>query len=90
MIKILIAIIVLLIIHLQYRLWLGDASISQVHEYQQRLDQLSAQALQKKARNDALYAEIKDIKFGHEAIEESARYDLGMIKENETFIQVIE
>ncbi len=88
--KILIAIIVVLIVHLQYRLWLGDASIAQVQQHQQRLNDLNALALEKKERNDTLYAEIVDIKFGHQATEERARYDLGMIKENETFFQVIE
>lgn len=44
----------------------------------------------KKERNDALYAEVLDLRKGQEAIEERARDELGMIKENETFFQVIE
>lgn len=89
-IKILIAVIILLIIHLQYRLWFGDASMSQVQEYQQRLDTLNKEAQEKKERNKALYAEVEDLRKGQEAIEERARYELGMIKENETFFQVLE
>lgn len=89
-IKILIAIIFLLIVHLQYRLWWGDASIFQIQEYQQRLDNLKKIAREKKERNEALYAEVLDMRKGQEAIEERARYELGMIKENETFFQVIE
>ena len=89
-IKILIAIIILLIIHLQYRLWWEDASIFQIREYQQRLDRLNEIAREKRERNDALYAEVLDLRKGQEAIEERARYELGMVKENETFFQVIE
>jgi cell division protein FtsB len=80
----------LLIIQLQYRLWFGDASIHQIQEYQQRLDTLDKEAQEKKERNDALYAEVKDLRKGQEAIEERARYELGMIRENETFFQVLE
>lgn len=79
-----------MIIHLQYRLWFGDGSVDQVSEYQQNLDSLKQQAQKKRERNDALYAEVLDLRKGKEAIEERARHDLGMIKENETFFQVIE
>jgi len=89
-VKILIAVLILLIIQLQYRLWLGDGSRQEVSEYQQQLDILSKEVQEKKERNDALYAEVLDLRKGKEAIEERARYELGMIKENETFFQVIE
>ena len=88
--KYIIAVIILLIIHLQYRLWVGDGSVAQVKEYQSRLDVLKEKAKAKKERNVALYAEIEDLRKGQEAIEERARDEFGMIKENETFIQVIE
>jgi len=89
-VKILIAVLFLLIIQLQYRLWLGDGGRHEVKEYQQQLDVLTKEAKEKKERNDALYAEVLDLRKGEEAIEERARYELGMIKENETFFQVIE
>ena len=89
-IKILITIIILLIIHFQYRLWLGDGSIREIDAYQQRLDDLKKQVQEKKERNEALYAEVLDLRKGQEAIEERARDELGMIKEGETFFQVIE
>lgn len=88
--KILIVIIVLLIAHLQYRLWVGDGSVAQIKEYQARLDKVKEQGKEKKERNEALYAEIEDLRKGQEAIEERARDELGMIKEKETFFQVIE
>lgn len=88
--KILIVLVILLIAHLQYRLWLGDGSISQILTYQQRLDELKIQVEEKKERNEALYAEVVDLRKGQEALEERARDELGMIKGNETFFQVIE
>jgi cell division protein FtsB len=88
--KILIAVITLLIIHLQYRIWVGEGSVKQIKEYQVRLEAVKEQAKEKKERNEALYAEIEDLRKGQEAVEERARDELGMIEENETFFQVIE
>lgn len=88
--KIFIAIIVLLIIHFQYRIWLGDGSIAQIDAYQHRLDDLKAQVEEKRERNEALYAEVLDLRKGQEAIEERARDELGMIREDETFFHVLD
>jgi cell division protein FtsB len=88
--KILIVILIALIAHLQYRLWFGDGSITEIRAYQQRLDDLKQQVEEKRLRNEALYAEVVDLRKGQEALEERARDELGMIKENETFFQVIE
>lgn len=88
--KFIIAVIILLIIHLQYRLWIGDGSIAEIKAYQLRLEELKKQAEEKRQRNAALYAEVLDLRKGQEAIEERARNELGMIKEDETFFQVLE
>ncbi|MDP1772005.1 MAG: septum formation initiator family protein [Methylobacter sp.] len=88
--KTIIAIIILLIIHFQYRIWVGDGSVAQIEAYQQRLDVLKKQAEEKRQRNEALYAEVLDLRKGQEAIEERARDELGMIKEDETFFHVLE
>jgi cell division protein FtsB len=88
--KIFIAIIVLLIIHFQYRIWLGDGSLAQIDAYQHRLDDLKAQVEEKRERNEALYAEVLDLRKGQEAIEERARDELGMIREDETFFHVLD
>ncbi len=87
---ILIGLLTLMILQLQYRLWLGDASIFKILAYQMRLEQLQQESRRKQERNQALYAEVKDLRKGQEAVEERARYELGMIKKNETFFQVIE
>lgn len=88
--KILIVILIALIAHLQYRLWLGDGGVSEILAYQQRLNELKQQVEEKKLRNEALYAEVVDLRKGQEALEERARDELGMIKQGETFFQVIE
>lgn len=88
--NIFITLIILLILHLQYRLLLGDGSIRQIFEYQSRIDDLTEQVQEKKERNESLYGEVEDLRGGKEAIEERARYELGMIKEDETFFQVLE
>jgi cell division protein FtsB len=88
--KILLAIIVLLVTLLQYRLWYGDGGIEEIKADQQRLDDLKEQVEEKRERNEALYAEVEDLRKGQEALEERARDELGMIREGETFFQVLE
>ncbi|MCX7085964.1 MAG: cell division protein FtsB [Methylococcales bacterium] len=88
--KILLALVVLLIVLLQCRLWYGDGGIKEIEAYQQQMDDLSKQVAEKSARNKALYAEVEDVRKGQEAIEERARYELGMIRDGETFFQVLE
>ena len=88
--KILIPFLLSLIAMLQYRLWEGDGSIKEIKAYQLQLDELKKIAEEKKQRNEALKAEIVDLKEGYESLEERAREEMGMIREGETFIQVIE
>ena len=88
--KILLSVIILLIILLQYRLWYGDGGIEEIKAFQQRLDDLQEQVEEKRERNEALYAEVEDLRKGQEALEERARDELGMIREGETFFQVLE
>ena len=79
-----------LILALQYPLWLGKGSWSRVWELERSLDQQRETNAKLKARNDALDAEVRDLKEGHAAIEERARLELGMIRKDEVFYQVVE
>ncbi len=79
-----------LIALLQYRLWLGDGGIAELQELQARIDELTEEGEKRRERNAALEADVRDLKEGTDAIEERARQELGMIKQGETFIQVIE
>ena len=81
-------VLVALIALLQYPLWLGKGGWIRVWEYERQL-QAQRQVNQKlEQRNAGLDAEVRDLKSGFEAIEERARYELGMIKEGEIFVQV--
>ncbi|MBT8436153.1 MAG: cell division protein FtsB [Gammaproteobacteria bacterium] len=87
--KILITILILVLIVLQYRLWFGDGSLSEVVQLTRELE-LQKQKLQElESRNRILEAQVLDLQNGLDAFEEKARNDLGMIKQGETFIQLI-
>ncbi len=89
--KFLLVIIVLLIAHFQYRLWDPiNGSLAQLHSREQELAELKKEVEEKKQRNEALYAEVEDLRKGQEALEERARDELGMIRADETFFQVLE
>lgn len=86
----LIAVLLILFLWLQYRLWHGPGSISELHrlqtavvEQQQKLEHLTT-------RNQVLEAEVLDLKHGLEALEERARFELGMIREGEVFYQIVD
>ena len=74
---------------LQYRLWFGKNSVPDYLALKEDVmrQQLANEKL--KQRNKLLYADTDDLKLGTEAIEERARNELGMIKENETFFRLI-
>jgi len=80
----------LLFIILQYDLWIGEGSLSAAWKLNKSIEVQQKQNARLKERNQALDAEVKDLKSGLQAIEERARSELGMIKEDETFFQVIE
>lgn len=88
--KILFTALICLLGILQYRLWLGNGGLTEVHHLQERQEQQLAENEILKERNDSLAAEVVDLKQGMEAIEERARSEMGMIKSNETFYRVIE
>lgn len=79
-----------LILLIQYPLWLGRGSWLRVWEVDQQIQVQRETNRQLQARNNALEAEVRDLKVGTEAIEERARSELGMIKQDEIFFQVLE
>ncbi|MBA6253714.1 MAG: cell division protein FtsB [Colwellia sp.] len=86
------AITVLLLVFLmllQHRLWFGKNSVPDYLALEQEVKREIADNNKLKQRNKLLYADTDDLKSGVEAIEERARNELGMIKENETFFRVI-
>jgi len=88
--RIITGILVLLFALLQYDLWVGEGSLASAWRLQQSVKTQQQENDSLKERNAALAAEVMDLKQGLDAIEERARNELGMIKEGETFIQVVE
>jgi cell division protein FtsB len=75
---------------LQYRLWVGDGSLEELHALRKQIAQNQEELEQLEARNLALAAEVRDLRTGLEAVEDRARSELGMIQRGEVFLQVIE
>ena len=87
---ILIALLAVLLAALQYRLWVGRGGIADLAELHSARDAQSLENRRLRERNHALEAEVADLKSGLEAIEERARTEMGMIREDEVFYQIIE
>jgi len=83
-------IFVILIASLQYPLWLGKGSWLRVWDLNRQISQKKDANGVLKARNDTLDAEVRDLKQGYAAIEERARSEIGMIKQDEVFYQVLQ
>jgi cell division protein FtsB len=79
-----------LIVLLQYPLWLGKGGWLRVWEIDRQVKVQNEANGRLRVRNDALDAEVRDLKQGYEAVEERARYELGMIKQDEIFFHVME
>jgi cell division protein FtsB len=79
-----------LIILLQYPLWLGKGGWVRVWEIDRQVKAQKDGNARLRVRNDALDAEVRDLKQGYDAIEERARYELGMIRQDEIFFQIME
>ena len=81
----LLALLVMLFLGLQYRLWLGEGSLPSVWALQETIEQQRAEIEKLKLRNQSLKAEVDDLKRGLSALEERARSEMGMIRKGETF-----
>jgi cell division protein FtsB len=86
----LIALLLVLLLVLQYNLWVGKGSIHEVRQLEISISRHKAENRQMAERNDALKAEVMDLKNGLDTIEEKARNELGMIQKGETFFHIIE
>lgn len=69
-------------------LWLGKGGVARVMDLQAKLEAQKAENEAAHARNDQITAEVRDLKEGLEMVEEKARYELGMVKPDEIYVQV--
>lgn len=81
---------VVLIALLQYPLWLGKGGWLRVWQYSQQIETHEKRNEYYRQRNETLRAEVRDLKQGQSAIEERARSELGLVKQDEVFYQVIQ
>jgi len=88
--KILIAILAVFVVLLQFKLWFGDGSMMEAWRLEKAIAAQTAENATLRERNQALAAEVQDLKQGTEAVEERARSELGMIKQGEIFYQVVQ
>ena len=86
--KVLAGILVALILAIQVPLWLGKGGWLRVWDVDRQLEAQMAKNERLESRNGALAADVKDLKQGSDAIEERARYELGMVKNDEVFFQL--
>lgn len=87
--KWLVVALILLLAALQYRLWVGEGSVSHRAKLEHQIKRQLAENSRLRERNVVLANEVNDLKSGLEAIEERAREQMGMIKEGETFFMMI-
>ncbi len=87
--RLLIVLLILAFAGLQYRLWFGDGSLSEVVRLSKQLEQQKLKLIELEQRNRRLEAQVLDLQSGFDAYEEKARNDLGMIKRGETFYQLV-
>ena len=85
-----IAVLLLIVLALQAKLWFGEGGWREAKALQQTVNEQRAENARLQQRNDALKAEVEDLKSGETAVEERARSELGMIKPGETFYRVVE
>ncbi len=88
--KIVNGVLLFLLIIMLWSHWFGSGGANDLKEKQYLYEKQLEKNKQLQARNEKLKAEVLDLKQGLEAIEERARSEMGMIKPDETFIQVIE
>jgi len=80
----------LILVFLQYRLWVGEGSLAQRQVLKHKVEIQQQENEELRERNRVLANEVSNLKEGLESVEERARTDLGMIKEGETFYMVVD
>jgi cell division protein FtsB len=84
------ALLLLAFAALQAKLWWGEGGLGEARQLDLRVSDQRAENARLQQRNDALSAEVEDLKSGEAAVEDRARSELGMIKPGETFYRVVE
>jgi cell division protein FtsB len=86
----LIVVLLLLLAALQYRLWLGEGSLAEQHRLELQVEEQSHINSELKARNAVLEREVLELQTGNRGLEQRAREQLGLIREGETYYQLVD
>ncbi|MFV8817676.1 cell division protein FtsB [Haliea sp. E17] len=84
----LLAVLVFLLLVLQYRLWIAEGSLAEIHRLEKQVTEFNRENDQLRARNEVLEREVLNLKSGNEAVEQRAREQLNLVREGEVFYQV--
>ena len=87
--QLLVATLLLVLLGLQYRLWVGEGSLAEVASLKRQLAEQRDELTALHERNATLQAEVDDLKKGLAAIEARARSELGLIRRGETYFQLL-
>lgn len=87
--RLLLVLLIAVLAWLQWRLWFGNGGAREVASLRAEVAAQQAENAKLQQRNDALAAEVRDLKAGGDAVEERARNELGMVKPGETFYRVV-
>ena len=88
--RLILIVLTALLVMIQYPLWLGKGGWLRVWALSRQLDTALEKEQELRLRNEKLAGEVQDLKEGTGAVEERARYELGMVKEGEIFVQVLD
>ena len=88
--KVLMSALVLVLVVLQYTLWVGEGSVAQLRDLEAQVEVQEQENLGLAERNQVLEGEVLDLKTGLDAVEERARSEFGMVKEGETLFIVVD
>ena len=79
-----------LVVALQFRLWIGQGSITELIALEKELTQFTETNAELRARNERLVVEVEEFRSGLDSVEEMAREELGMIRQGETFYVIVD
>lgn len=84
------AILFFTLVGLQYKLWFGEGNITQWKQLEKKLEAHKQENEKMASKNNAMQADILELKRGDQALEEQARYELGMVKQNEVYYHFVD
>lgn len=88
--KWLFGVLVIMLVVLQYRLWIGEGSLAHAHRLENDIKLQKAENERMQERNRIMDVEVEELKTGLDTIEERARNDIGLIKKDETFFMIMD